>query len=657
MKTEEQKRKPKDSSEGQTKKKEQKKKAPKKQSVQEKNGSGDTEKKNPLHREYGLFRNVGFVLEKLWRFDRFAVFLIVLGTAVAPFYQYFWTFISKFVIDVITGNGDVPQLVKVMAALALAQVVVTMLKTYVDNGIWWRLIAVRMNVILLLNRKAMTVDFEHLENPDVMDCHQKAQNAVGGNNQGIEGMMHQMCWFLENLTIVAAGLVILSTMNVVLVLFLMAMAGISFAVNNHINKTAKREVWDKLAPWWRKSNYMQDAATNFAAAKDIRMFGLKEWMLSKYRALNTVRYEAQKKNEKLWAAVSVTDGLLWLCCRALIYAWLIYAVLYRQMSIGNFSLYFASSATFFSYVSGLLNQISEFFARSREVDDFRSFLDFEGNAAEEDCVPVPECDGYEFTFENVSFCYPRAEKYALKNLNLTLRAGQRLAVVGLNGAGKTTMIKLLLRLYEPTEGRILLNGVDVRRYKKESYYKVFAPVFQEVEMFAFPLSQNISMQDTKKTDADRAEDCMVRAGLSQKLKELPKGVETQILKVIYDDGIDMSGGEKQKLALSRALYKDAPVVVLDEPTAALDALAESKLYEDFDKLIGGKTAVYISHRLSSTQFCSAVAMFADGEMKEYGTHEELMAKNGAYAELFRVQAQYYIEKQKAQGGESIDRGK
>jgi len=222
--------------------------------------------------------------------------------------------------------------------------------------------------------------------------------------------------------------------------------------------------------------------------------------------------------------------------------------------------------------------------------------------------------------------------------------------VGLNGAGKSTFIKLLLRLYEPTQGEIYLNGVDVRTYNKHDYYRVFAPVFQQVQLFAFPLSENVSMQAPEETDEGQAAECLKAAGLTDKLKELPDGIHTQVLKIIYDDGVDFSGGEKQKLALARALYKNAPVVILDEPTAALDALAESRLYEEFDRLIGGKTAVYISHRLSSTQFCNHVAMFAGGRLAEYGTHESLLRQGGEYAKMFRIQAQYYVE----EGGETAD---
>ena len=257
--------------------------------------------------------------------------------------------------------------------------------------------------------------------------------------------------------------------------------------------------------------------------------------------------------------------------------------------------------------------------------------------------PVPKAKGYTFEFENVSFKYKGQESYALKNVNLTLEAGEKLAVVGLNGAGKSTFIKLLLRLYDVTEGRILMNGTDIREFNREDYYKLFSPAFQDVMVFASPMSENVSMKEPAATDKSAAEKVLRDAGLGEKVDSLEKGVDTELLKVFYDDGVDLSGGEKQKLALARALYKNADVVVLDEPTAALDALAENRLYQSFDGLIGNRSAVYISHRLSSTRFCNRVAMFKDGEMVETGTHDELMALDGAYAEMFRVQAQYYVE--------------
>ena len=603
----------------------------------------EQEKQNPLHKEYGVFKNMGFVFKHMIGYDKKILLLIVLGAVCEPLMRYFWTFLPKFILDLITGEGTRNELLWLMVCVTIFQLALTLTTTYYHYGIGWRYIGARLYMMLMMNRKAMKIDFEHLENPDVMDCYQKAQNASNDNNNGIEGMMRESTRLLESVTTVLLGMGILSTLNVWLVLLMVGIAVINFLIVNRTNRITKMRVWDPLATWWRKRWYMQNVTTNFEAAKDIRMFGLREWLKGKYEELNKTRYEAQKVNATFWFWTSISGNVFWCLSQILVYWWLVRAMVNGELTIGNFTLYLASAATFFEFVSTLLNGVAGVMARSREVDDFRSFLDFDGGDTKTSGKELPKTESYEFVFENVSFKYPKAERYALKNLNLTLKAGERLAVVGLNGAGKSTMIKLLLRLYEPTEGRILLNGVDVREYNKESYYDAFAPVFQQVELFAFPMEENVSMKEPERTDGEKAKECLVAAGLGEKIASLPNGTKTELLKIVYDDGVDLSGGEKQKLALARALYKDAPVVVLDEPTAALDALAEAKLYEDFDKLIGGKTAVYISHRLSSTQFCGHVAMFAEGEMVEYGTHEALMEKNGAYAEMFKIQAQYYIE--------------
>lgn len=601
------------------------------------------EKKNPLHREYGLFSNIRWALSAMRRHSKGMMLLIPIGIICAPLMSYLWTFISKFVIDMITGESGLEALLWLMGIFTAIQLASTMLNTYYNSEIWWRFIDVRFRLISEKNRKVMSIDFEHLENPDVMDCYQKASNACDNNDAGVEGMMRYLVSFAMSIATTAVGICILGTLSGWIVLIMIVLAVINFIITDRTNAACKKKVWDPLATWWRKDNYMRRQITDFTPAKDIRLFGLRSWLVGKYKELKAERLNAQKENQKMWFVTSLISGILWAVAIGIVYVMLINAVVYDGLSIGNFSLYLAGAATLSQHLTQLLNGVSSLLQKSREVDDFRSFMDFEGGDKDNSGKIVPELESYEFEFRNVSFKYPKAENYALKNLSLKLNAGERLAVVGLNGAGKSTFIKLLLRLYEPTEGEILLNGVNIREYNKQSYYSIFAPVFQDVELFAFPLAENVSMQSPDKTDKARAEKSLIASGFGEKLSELPKGVDTEILKIIHDDGVDLSGGEKQKLALARALYKNAPVTVLDEPTAALDAIAESKLYNDFDRLIGSKTAVYISHRLSSTQFCKNVAMFKDGELCEYGTHESLMEKNGAYAEMFRLQAQYYVD--------------
>ena len=605
-------------------------------------GKKKKEEKNRYHKVYKPVGNAMFIAKHMWKYAPELKFYIAVAAVTAPAMCYLWTFISKFVIDIVTNEKDVKDLAIILGATFVTQIVVTFLRSKQNAVIWWKMIYVRLKMMNGLNGISMSMDYEMLEDADIMDTYQKAKNSCGGNNNGVEGMMHVIQYLAENILVVGIGLFILGTLSVPVVLIMTTIAIINFIITNHTNKVTKAKIWDPLALWWRKNGYMQELATDFKMGKDIRMYGLKTYIVNRFHEINKERIEAERKNQFIWWINGQIGNFLWMLSQLLMYGWLVYSIFKGNLTIGNFSLYLGVSATFFSYINSLLNNVNNLLARSREVDDFRSFLDID-TGKKQDAIPVPKYDTYEFVFENVSFKYPKADKYALRNLNLTVKAGERLAVVGLNGAGKTTFIKLLLRIYEPTEGKIYLNGTDISTFDKEEYYNIFSPVFQDVNLFAYPLCENVSMSTPEQTDKNKAEACLEAAGMKEKVDSLDYGIDTQLLKVIYDEGVDLSGGEKQKLALARALYKNAPVVVLDEPTAALDALAEAKLYEDFDKLIGRKTAVYISHRLSSTQFCAHVAMFKEGELVEYGTHESLMAQGGAYSEMFNVQAQYYVD--------------
>ena len=242
-------------------------------------------------------------------------------------------------------------------------------------------------------------------------------------------------------------------------------------------------------------------------------------------------------------------------------------------------------------------------------------------------------------FQNVGFRYPGQENWALRGVNLTLRPGEKLAVVGENGAGKSTFVKLLCRLYDPTEGRILLDGVDIREYDYDGYMAQFSTVFQDYRLFSMSLRDNVAL--ALPADDHRVELLLRQVGMGPRLDSLPKGIHTHVSKLFEEDGFEPSGGEGQKIALARALYREAPVVVLDEPAAALDPRAEYELYRQFAALVAGKSAVYISHRMSSARFCDRVAVFAKGRLTELDTHDDLMARGGEYAQLFALQAQYY----------------
>ena len=607
------------------------------------------EQTDELHHEYGLISNCRYILRAFLKYRKSTVAYLLIGGIAGASMSYIWTIIAKLVIDMITrqadaADKDITPLLWLVVITTAVEFIMMWLNTLSAKKLRIGFMVTRLKLVEARIAKTTTMEYEQLENPDMLDRLQKAKRAAEGEWTGVGALMSNMWSTAVQLVAVLTAVGIIFTLNGWLVLIIFVLSFIQFEYFDYIRVKDKEVMWDAMAPHWRKMYYMQDVSTDFTYAKDIRLYGMKRWLLDKFKGINKIELEHWIQSRKYWSWNTWFSQGISLVRNVIIYGWLIYDMLVNGMSIGDFTLYTGSAITFSMYVSQFLQSLGGMREHSAKVDDFRSYMDIKNaDELQEKHTPVPEADGYTFEFRNVSFRYKGQETWALKNLNLTFSAGQRLAVVGLNGAGKSTFIKLLLRLYDVTEGQILCNGTDIREFDRSEYFKLFSPAFQEVEVFAFPLCENVSMRLSEDTDRAKAEEFLRAAGMGEKLDKLPKGIDTEMLKVLYDDGVDLSGGEKQKMALARALYKNAPVVVLDEPTAALDALAEYKLYQSFDGMIGDKSAVYISHRLSSTRFCDTIEMFKGGEMVEYGTHDELLKKDGAYAEMFRVQAQYYVE--------------
>lgn len=602
--------------------------------------------KDEFHIEFGFLSNTKYILSMMNRYKKGLVFIMLLFAFGTAANSYMWSIISKLGIDLVqaqtnSGITDTKPLIKLILITVSILAAISVMNTVCGNKLWYNYIYVRMRLCRVRIEKTLTMNYEALEDPKMLDRMFNANNATGGNNNGVEGMMHNIEKIFISLISFVMASAIISTLNIFLVIFVAALSIFQFYFFDKAIKKDKRFTWDEMAPISRRINYMYQIGTDFSYAKDIRIFGMKKWLSKKLSIFYKLKQEKLVESSNMWIRYDAFEKTTGMLRNLVLYGYLAYCVLYRDLTIGNFTLYLTSAFTLSDTVLNFFKNLGGYKQTSAQTDDFRSFLAIPDRDAEKDIIPLPDSDNFEFEFENVSFQYPGQTDYALENLNLVIKAGQKIAVVGLNGAGKTTMIKLLLRLYDPMEGRILLNGIDIQCFDRVEYYRLFSPVFQNVELFAFPMAENVSMKPPCETDTQKAEDKLILAGMEEKINSLENGVHTELLKVLHEDGIDLSGGEKQKLALARSLYKDAPVIVLDEPTAALDALAEYKLYRDFDELIGGKTAVYISHRLSSTRFCDRIAMFAKGKMVESGTHEELLTKGGAYAQMFNVQAQYY----------------
>lgn len=490
-----------------------------------------------------------------------------------------------------------------------------------------------------LSRKAMTMDYHLTEDPKALNQRRKADEGMAWYSGGMKGLS-ECVQLLASYALTMAGVVsIVAVMSpVLLIVALFAVIGGTVAVWQ-TNKCYKIE-FEKFPKVNRAFRYVTWNVLESKFSKSIRLYHgasmMHDQFLDTTKQCSDIFYYTANSIGRWNCIGSFVNFLKNLC----IYGYLSYRLLTGTISIGDFTMLSGSANTLKDSLQGVLNQIQELNRKLNFMREYVKFIEMEDSCKtgmqglDTKQLPVIE-------FRNVSFRYPSMPEYVLKDINITIPKGQHLSVVGLNGAGKTTFIKLLCRLYDVDEGEILLNGINIKDYDYDTYIKELAVVFQDFKMFALSMRDNIRLGDWEKEEQDMENICNL-SGLAQRVSSLPKGLDTQIYKYFDKEGIEPSGGEMQKLAIARALYKDAPVVILDEPTAALDPVAEYDVYRQFDTLVGGKTAIYISHRLSSCKFCDKIAVFSGNTIKEYGTHDELVGvADGIYAEMFRTQAQYY----------------
>lgn len=490
-----------------------------------------------------------------------------------------------------------------------------------------------------LAEHAMQMDFEHTEDPEALNQLNRAKEGISWYSGGVVGILNDVYSMVSSVTVLfGVGTILAVTCPLLLPVQLAALLALGFF--NKKNNEVEVGFYGKLAKLNRVFGYYMCQLADFSYGKEIRLYdsaAMMERKMKSYSEESTeiVKEKCEKQRSYNWGmdlANAVRDGFS--------YFYIGYLTLLKRITLGDFSMCVASASELYHGLRGVVFAWQGIEKRCRYAGEFLKLLDYPAALSK----GTRKVTGKKHTIEfiNVSFQYPRSEQYVLKDINLKITSGEHLSVVGLNGAGKTTFIKLLCRLYDVTEGEILVDGVNIKEYSEEEYRKLFAVVFQDFKLFAFSLKENIAFGE----DAKEEEICRVLSltGFYEDAQKLPEGLDTMLYKSFDEKGTELSGGQQQKTAIARALYKDAPIVILDEPTAALDPVAEYDIYRSFDTLVGGKTAIYISHRLSSCKFCDHIAVFAENTIKEYGTHEELVEKtDGIYAELFAAQAQYYVE--------------
>ncbi len=594
-----------------------------------------------VKRSYPLGATLKRMLKNAWEMNPRLFAFCGIYTVAAAVYPFLAVALPKLILgELQKGYEARPEAVLWTAAgyFVLAGAI-GFVRTFLKHMPYSKISLLRLDYVRLTSVKLMEMAYPNTEDAGFLQKYYKAFIATQSNENGVEGIYHKLYEIPAVFLCAAALSVFVGRLSLWVLLGL----GLNLAAMVWISRMSHRFRYGKReeeAGWLRKIHYYNQVSSDFAYGKDIRMYRMKERLLENYSR----EIQGFRNLNRLLAAREYYLGLAGLAV-LLLGDILTYGTLIVRtaagMSVADFSMYLTAALTLSGYLKQAAEQLSFVLNEGQYVHEMYCFLDKDMGEKGGSRQAIEE-GTLEIVFDDVGFRYPGAEKYVFRHLNLTIHKGERLAVVGVNGAGKSTLVKLMTGLYDVTEGEIRINGIPIGEFDKKALYSMFSAVFQDVNILAFTLEENVACR-REGIDHGRVEQALERAGLGETVKALPKGVEQMMLKVVEEDGALLSGGQNQKLAIARALYKDAPMVIMDEPTAALDPLAEAEIYENFDSLVKGRTALYISHRLASTRFCDHIAMFDHDGLREYGTHEELMARRGSYYEMFTVQGKYYTQ--------------
>ena len=591
-----------------------------------------------------MWQNSWFMIKLAWTSEEKKVIILsLLSAALAVALNLVNLYVSPTILSAVERHVSVGELFWTIAGFSLALMLVSAASAYVNTNTLFGRISVRAEITGLLNRKAATTSYPNIDDDKFIKLLTKARECTFSSMTSAEAIWTTLTTLVTDIIGFLIYVSLLTTVQPLLILLITVTTLISYFIGNYVNGYGYRHR-EEEAEYERHMNYLSWRVEDLSAAKDIRIFGLRHWLEELYGKAISGYTAFHKKVQGVYIWSPIVDLVLTFLRNAVAYAYLISLVIRGGLGVAEFLLYFTAVGGFTGWVSGILNGLSTLYKQSLDISTVRECLDYYEPFQFEGGISI-EAEGerkYEIRLEDVSFRYPEADQDTLANINFTLHPGEKLAVVGLNGAGKTTLIKLICGLLDPTEGRVLLDGEDIRNYNRADYYTMFSAVFQDFSLLAGTIATNIA-QDYAGIDMGWVKECAKMAGLHAKIEALPDGYETYLNREVYDEATLLSGGETQCLMLARALYKNAPFIILDEPTAALDPIAESDMYQRYHEVTGGKSSVYISHRLASTRFCDRIIMIDNAGICEEGTHEELIRFGGKYAKLYAVQSKYYKE--------------
>ena len=593
--------------------------------------------------KYSRFGCLVWAIKNLWRLDKSFVFFIFAAVPIAVISPLVSSYFSKYLIDSIGVGKPFADLAWIVIFFITASLTLNVLSNFINA----RCSSRRYYPTCVYQTEmgytqGYKMDFENHEKQDYKKISGYAWRDANSGNCALEFIWTDLSGALIHLLGIVTYASLLAFINPIVFVVVITVSILSYFTTLWQNKYYEKHkhLWEKEN---RKAGYLGGLSENLQVAKDIKLYGLEEWlnkMMSDYRA-HIIMWNKRCRLRRLWA--SILAGLMTLIQNGVAYVVLIGMLLAGSLSAGDFVFYFGIVGSVAGFLHGVVGDVAKLNKRADKIAYYREFYDYPNKFNYGKGCELPT-EAVTIELRDVWYKYDGAEDYTLKGINLTLQAGESLALVGVNGAGKTTLVKLICGFYRPTKGEILVNGKLIDEYNIHEYYTMISAVFQEIRPVCFTMFEYVASADINRPSArEDAITAMKLAGIWEKIESLENGIDTHLMKGIYDDGVDLSGGEMQKLVLARAIYKNGSVLILDEPTAALDPIAENNLYLQYRELTHGKTSIYISHRFASTRFCDRILLLGDGIIKESGTHDELMAQNGQYAYMFGVQAKYYKE--------------